>query len=212
MAERKSHKTQLGDRKSLAAQQRMKTISTLADDARQPKRRKKAAEDTFGAKDEDWAVYRQVGNADDSEEEEDDAGALAALEARLLEHDPDFSHEQTAVGRQRSRRILLNAFLRGTPPTEPGPTDEDIAADPELAAQLHINVERMRVPEALYQPGTAGVDQAGLLEVVENILRNFTAAERDRLTGVRSTTRLEGSTDSPAERLRGRRQLADAQL
>lgn len=62
MRERKKFKAQLGDRKSLVAQQRMKTITNMASEAKAPKKRKKkeGADDTFGADDEDWAVYREI--------------------------------------------------------------------------------------------------------------------------------------------------------
>ena len=61
-AERKKHKAALGDRKSLAAQQRMKSIATLASDSptKPSKRRKKGNDDNFGANDDDWAVYRTI--------------------------------------------------------------------------------------------------------------------------------------------------------
>lgn len=61
--ERKKRKAQLGDRKSAAAQSRMKTIATLAaEDAVPLKKRKKGGEkdDGFGRDDSDWAVYREV--------------------------------------------------------------------------------------------------------------------------------------------------------
>lgn len=58
--DRDAFKTQLGDRKSLAAQNRMKSIANLASDAPARSKRKKTAEDTFGANDADWAVYREI--------------------------------------------------------------------------------------------------------------------------------------------------------
>lgn len=65
MKERKKHKAQLGDRKSLAAQQRMKTITNMASDepVTKKKRKKGEGDDTFGADDEDWAVYREIVSA-----------------------------------------------------------------------------------------------------------------------------------------------------
>ena len=87
----------------------------------------------------------------------------------------------TADGRDLRRLHLLNAYLRGT-----APNDEVVSSleDPEIAAQLHVNIERIRVPEGLYQPHIAGIDQAGLLEVIDGILKHFTASDRDRLTSV----------------------------
>jgi len=61
--ERKKRKAQLGDRKSAAAQSRMKTIATLAaEETVGTKKRKKgdSKDDGFGRDDSDWAVYREV--------------------------------------------------------------------------------------------------------------------------------------------------------
>lgn len=59
---RREKKAQLGDRKSLAAQQRMKTITDMASDKPivKKKRKKGEGDDTFGADDEDWLVYREI--------------------------------------------------------------------------------------------------------------------------------------------------------
>lgn len=73
---RKKFKLQLGDRKSVAAQNRMKNIATLASDtiktsaATSGKRRrgndvvvtskKGGKDDDFGRNDDDWKVYRQI--------------------------------------------------------------------------------------------------------------------------------------------------------
>jgi actin-related protein 5 len=79
--ERNRRKAALGDRKSAAAQARMKNIATLAADERVGKKRRKGGggacvrcnllasllshdlrdvEDMFGADDEDWAIYRKI--------------------------------------------------------------------------------------------------------------------------------------------------------
>ena len=60
--ERKKKRAQLGDRKSAAAQSRMKTIATLAAEDNVGKKRKKGGDkdDGFGRDDSDWAVYREV--------------------------------------------------------------------------------------------------------------------------------------------------------
>lgn len=61
LKERKKMRAMLSDRKSAAAQSRMKSISNLANDSPAPKRRKKNADDDgFGADDADWAVYREI--------------------------------------------------------------------------------------------------------------------------------------------------------
>jgi hypothetical protein len=65
---RKKRKEQLSDRKSLAAQNRMKSIAGLAADEQKGggsvggRKRKRAGgeDDGFGQNDADWAVYREI--------------------------------------------------------------------------------------------------------------------------------------------------------
>jgi hypothetical protein len=59
------------------------------------------------------------------------------------------------------------------------PTDCDIGA-----SRIHLNVERWRVCEAWFWPGMAGVDSAGLGEVMQNVLARFSDHEKGRLAGV----------------------------
>lgn len=60
--ERKKKRAQLGNRKSAAAQSRMKTLANLAAEDNVSKKRKKGGDkdDGFGRDDSDWAVYREV--------------------------------------------------------------------------------------------------------------------------------------------------------
>lgn len=86
----------LGNRKSLASQQRMKTLANLASDG--PKKRRRGGEDDdFGANDDDWGVYRTVAKDEqsDDEEEEDLGGMLNSLEQELLQYDPEFTEHHT---------------------------------------------------------------------------------------------------------------------
>jgi len=59
---------------------------------------------------------------------------------------------------------LWHAFLRGPLPGVGDTQREEY--------QLHLNVERIRVPEVIFQPSIAGVDQAGLVEIIEGIVMN----------------------------------------
>lgn len=79
---------------------------------------------------------------------------------------------------------LLNAFTKGMKPTDSLSSFD--ASDPAQAAQLHLNIERIRVPEALYQPQMAGVDQAGLLELIGHVLKQFSPVEQEQLVQVRN--------------------------
>lgn len=171
-------------------------------------------------RDSDWAVYREIvrpvssnacvrssllmrltfgsqGTGDDSEDEEDEQEALNSVEARLLEHDPAFTLDDTASRLAMRKHQLLNAFVRGLAPDDPLDT-----YDPESVehnSQLHVNVERARVPEVLWQPHMGGLDQAGLGEIVEHVLKGFSPDERMRLTKVRLRQRHESRASRPRQ-------------
>ncbi|PHH92510.1 hypothetical protein CDD83_7007 [Cordyceps sp. RAO-2017] len=145
--ERDRLKQDLGNRKSLASQIRMKSIANLASDNPTKKRRRGGDDDNFGANDDDWGVYRQIAvgeNSDDEQEEEDLASSLKQLEQDLLKYDPDFDYEQTQEAQSDWSKSLLHAFARGPRPLN--------AASQAEINQIHLNVERIRVPEVVFRP------------------------------------------------------------
>jgi actin-related protein 5 len=170
MKDRERLKADLGNRKSLASQIRMKSIANLASDTPTKKRRRGGDDDNFGANDDDWGVYRQiaVGEGSDDEEEEDFGASLKTLEADLLKYDPEFTDQHTLDAQTDWTKSLVHAFLRGPRPFDHGSQQE--------AHQIHLNVERIRVPEVIFQPSIAGLDQAGIVEIAADILTQ-------RLTG-----------------------------
>ncbi|KAF2687129.1 actin-like ATPase domain-containing protein [Lentithecium fluviatile CBS 122367] len=165
MKDRERLKAELGNRKSLANQMRMKSIANLASDNPTKKRRRGGGDDdTFGADDADWGVYRTIatGEQSDDEEEEDLGKALKEIEAQLLKHDPTFTEESTREAQTDWTKSTLHAFLHGPYPFDPESQKE--------LHQLHLNVERIRVPEVVFQPSIAGLDQAGIVEIAATIL------------------------------------------
>jgi actin-related protein 5 len=166
--DRERLKAELTNRKSQASQMRMKHIANLASDTPTSKKRRRGGtdDDGFGADDADWMIYREIqaGKNDDEEddEEEDFPAQLKAIEAQLLAHDPDFTEQSTQEAQKDWTKSLVHAFVRG-----PWPFDPESAKE---SSQFHLNVERIRVPEVIFQPSIAGVDQAGLIEIAEDIL------------------------------------------
>jgi hypothetical protein len=78
--------------------------------------------------------------------------------------------------------------------------------------RIHLNTERWRVPEAWFSPSMAGVDSAGLGEVLQTVLARFSDADKGRLVKVRPP-RLPAHASAfalthPSERVRDRRALA----
>jgi actin-related protein 5 len=164
MKERDRLTKDLGNRKSMASQNRMKSIANLASDNPTKKRRRGGDDDDFGANDDDWAVYRQiaVGDNSDDEQEEDLMEKLRAQEQELLKFDADFTYENTWEAQSDWSKSLLHAFTRGPRPFNP-------SSQAQLA-QIHLNTERIRMPECVFQPSIAGVDQAGVVEIAGDIL------------------------------------------
>ncbi|KAH0838738.1 hypothetical protein J3R83DRAFT_7092 [Lanmaoa asiatica] len=190
MKERGRRKAALADRKSAAAQARMKNIASLAADDRVSKKKRKAgAEDMFGADDEDWAIYRKINTAAPSSDEEEDYNQLQIIENKLLQFDPTFTTQHTHASLTSQRSALLSAFR---PQYEEG----DIAGH----SRIHLNTERWRVCETYFSPGMAGVDSAGVGEVLQSVLARFTEPEKARL--VKNVFVTGGSSQFPGLRER----------
>ena len=169
--EKKKLKEELSNRKSLASQMRMKNIAALAsNESGRSKRRRGAtnnrgdddADDTFGADDGDWSIYRDIANASDEEEDEEESKEIKRLEAELLKYDDNFTVEDTQEAALDWRKSTLHLFLHGPRVFDP--------ESQEQAHRMNLNIERIRVPEVLFQPSIAGIDQAGVLEVLDDIL------------------------------------------
>lgn len=182
------------DRKSMAAQQRMKNIADLANDengstnSASRKRRRNAnasidndPNDNFGANDDDWNAYRDITNTNLEEEQSEDNEAVLKLEEELLKYDPNFHHEDTLASSQTFdwKNLVLHKFIHG--PREnitiamqaEGHDIDEIANHPDIIRknhQIHLNVERVRIPEVLFQPNIAGLDQAGISEILDDLV------------------------------------------
>ena len=109
-----------------------------------------------------------------AEDQEEDLKRLMAIEEKLLFHDPTFTEEHTHAAIQQQRSPLLCAF-------KPGYSEWDVGG----ANRIHLNTERYRACETWFSPFMAGLDSAGLGEVIQNILARFTYEEKGRLVRVR---------------------------
>ncbi|CAG8546831.1 6817_t:CDS:10, partial [Racocetra fulgida] len=173
----KRKKEQLSDRRSHASQLRMKSIANLASDTPQQKRRRRGqdgnCQDTFGMDDNDWAIYKEI----------------VKYETKLLQYDSTFLPEHTFDAKNSVKNSLIFMFTRGvTPPFDP----ENFAQ----MHQLHVNVERVRVPEALFQPSILGLDQAGIVETIGEIISRFEDVDARKKT-IRSVFVTGGHTQTP---------------
>ncbi|SCU84597.1 LAMI_0C08130g1_1 [Lachancea mirantina] len=167
-------KSDMKDRKSQAAQKRMKNLASLAEERSRPNSKRSRQQvtvdndpnDTFGANDEDWLVYSDISQNPEVLDQriEEEYKTIVELEQMLLEYDPNFTEEDTLDAQYDWRNSTLHLFLRGPRAHD----NEDIHEQ----HQMHLNVERIRVPEVIFQPSLGGFDQAGISSICEAILMN----------------------------------------
>ena len=81
-------------------------------------------------------------------------------------------------GQLKVKHALVNAFIRG------GSTERFDPDNIEHHHQLHLNIERIRVPETWFQPSIVGLDCAGLGEVAGSVLNGFENEVRRRMMQV----------------------------
>lgn len=176
------------DRKSAASQNRMKNLATLAEDNEKTgtKRNRQQStidndpNDTFGTNDDDWTVYNDITQNTEALDEaiEEEYKDIVELEKELLEFDPDFTGEDTLDAQYDWRNSILHLFLRG-----PRPHDgEDI----HQQHQMHMNIERLRVPEVIFQPRMGGCDQAGIMELSETVVLKKFGTKSGQLSNITS--------------------------
>jgi len=142
-----------GSRLGREARERMRLVAAAAFNG--GKMNGKMREDTFGANDKDWEVYKKMRVGNDDEEldeaklEEEEIGKLAT---RLKGIDADFvPTDLDAEQREAEEQQEL--------------CDEDF--------QLEMCVEKFSTPELLFQPCIKGIDEGGLHEALFSSLRKL---------------------------------------
>lgn len=154
---RKQLKKDLLDRKSHASYLKMKTLAQLTNEAMGipsapvGKKRKKGDSQPETTIDEEG--IEMLKELDDSDAEERDELELDEVESLLEKHDPSFQFEDEIPF------TIVDLLKTGKKKAEYHTKDYH---------QIHYNVERMRVPEVLFQPHIVGIDQAGITEMLEN--------------------------------------------
>eukprot|EP00736_Rhodelphis_marinus_P012951 Rmarinus@m.16997 len=146
LEKRRSKKVELGNRRSAASRQRMRRIVEQTAET-------KGTEDTFGADDEDWQVYREI--AKDDSESEEELERLGFLEGKL--------------------RDLDESFQSGGGGAEPVP---ELG---EADFQIRLGSLRIRTAELPFQPSLLGKDCAGLTEAIHSVLQRYPPSVQQRL-------------------------------
>ncbi|XP_043213325.1 actin-related protein 5-like [Amphibalanus amphitrite] len=99
-AERRRRRAEMARRRTAASQQRMRIISQLAS-------QRPTKDDTFGARDEDWDVYKAINVDGGDSDSEADAEELTEVEGRLRQLAPDLAWCQPAAGGAQPHQIQL---------------------------------------------------------------------------------------------------------
>ena len=167
---------------------RMKTLANLASDAPGKKRRRGGDDDNFGANDEDWGIYRTVamGEQSEDEEEEDLDTEMRSVEAQLLKYDPGFNESHTMASQMDWTKSLMHAFRHGPQAFNP--------ESQQQIHQLHLNVERIRIPEVVLQPAIAGLDQAGIIDIAADMINHGLGKPENRNRILRDVFLTGGNT------------------
>ncbi|KGN50081.2 actin-related protein 5 isoform X1 [Cucumis sativus] len=142
-----------GERLNAAQRERMRLLTTAAFD-------RGKGEDTFGARDEDWQLYKLMSkdnNDEDDEGPDEDEAELVRLSSRLQDIDPSFVPKSDVQTTELPKFRPL--------------TKEDF--------QIVMGVERFRCPEILFHPNWIGVDQTGLDEMTGVSLRRLPSYSDD---------------------------------
>ncbi|KAJ1389405.1 Actin family [Sesbania bispinosa] len=138
-----------GERLNAAQRERMRLLTTAAFD-------RGKGEDTFGARDEDWELYKMMSkdNNDDDEGPDEDEAELARISSRLQDLDPTFVPKLEVSTSQPAEVPRIRPL-----------TKEDF--------QIVLGVERFRCPEILFNPNWIGIDQVGLDEMAGVSIRRL---------------------------------------
>ncbi|GAV75172.1 Actin domain-containing protein [Cephalotus follicularis] len=145
-----------GERLNAAQRERMRLLTTAAFD-------RGKGEDSFGAKDEDWQLYKLMSkdNDDDDEGPDQDEAELARISSRLQEIDRTFVPKTDLGASQPASEVPRSRPL----------TREDF--------QIVLGIERFRCPEILFHPNLVGIDQAGLDEMAGVSMRRLLSKDED---------------------------------
>ena len=127
----------------------MKRMQTLAELGKNSDGLEKGSnnydDDDFGKNDEDWEIYREVNKNNINEEEEEDYNRLHDIENQINEIDKNyFSNVQQY---QYNFYQENNYFILG--------------------------VDQFRCAELLFKPYIIGVEQAGIIEIISQIIKNM---------------------------------------
>lgn len=142
----------MANRHSKSNMKRMQTLAELGNDSNE-NATSSSNEDEFGKKDEDWDIYREVSRHNLSDEEDEDQQRLHEIEVQIGEMDPDYYRNYQKF--QYEYYKTNNYFPLG--------------------------VDQFRGPELIFKPYIIGVEQAGIIELISQLLRQLPTEQQKKL-------------------------------
>lgn len=138
-------------------------------------------DDGFGADDADWNVYHEIGAKGDDSDEEAELTEIAHMDRLIKQYDPEWRPDDMDEDEKAMRRSIIYRLAHGAYAADEPAYSDNKRETVAKAHQLHLNVERIKVPEIMFQPSIIGLDQAGIVEIIEQILRSVDSKTQDAL-------------------------------
>lgn len=180
--EKKKLAQQTSSRRGTSSKNRLKTLASMAEESnltqsgRQRKKRRTQGDDDdgFGMNDDDWLVYREIQEDEEDEEEENDQQMLEHYENLLMQFDDEFVPAEDLDIEERKKSFFYQFKY--------GPNGKTSSIEEEY--QMRLNIERIKVPEILFEPHIMGLDNAGISEILISVLNNFDPSTKSQMLKV----------------------------
>eukprot|EP00049_Salpingoeca_infusionum_P012587 m.231177 g.231177 ORF g.231177 m.231177 type:complete len:731 (-) comp15216_c0_seq1:2435-4627(-) len=169
-SQKKAGRRQTGKRRAAGDRARLKLIVQQTQEEEGGKKQKRAkkktkredGDDDFGANDADWDVYAQMQSGADPQELDHLKSELSRLDSLISTYDTASSAPKDAITEsQESREEMVERLQR--------------------ANQFTIAAESIQIPEVIFQPTMAGIDQSGLGATFDFVFPRFSHDVQDLL-------------------------------
>ena len=146
-------KRDMVNRHSKTNMKRMQTLAELGKDYDGMERGNNWEDDDFGKNDEDWEIYREVNKNNINEEEEEDYNRLHDIENQISEIDKNYFGNV--------QQYQYNFYQEND--------------------YFILGVDQFRCAELLFKPYIIGVEQAGIIEIISQIIKNMNINTKNNL-------------------------------
>ena len=146
-------KRDMVNRHSKTNMKRMQTLAELGKGADEMEKGSSWEDDDFGKNDEDWEIYREVNKNNINEEEEEDYNRLHDIENQISEIDKNYFGNV--------QQYQYNFYKEND--------------------YFILGVDQFRCAELLFKPYIIGVEQAGIIEIISQIIKNMDSEKKINL-------------------------------